>query len=208
MRLGIFGGSFDPIHYGHLILAEQCREQAELDRILFVPTASSPLKTSGPFATDKQRIEMLHLAIAGHPSFTISGIEIERGGTSYTVDTLTQLTQQHPESELFLLIGEDSLRTFDQWRQPKAVCELAIPLVVRRPQADRSSEAVDLTILQPYLSDQRFEQTREQRIDSRLIDISSTEIRSRVASALSIRYLLPRPVQKFIETNQLYAAGD
>jgi len=97
MRIGIFGGSFDPIHTGHLILAEQCREQAALDQVLFIPSAQAPHKEAGAFGTDRQRTEMIDLAIGGHPSFLRSSIEIERGGVSYTVDTLEQLKQERPD---------------------------------------------------------------------------------------------------------------
>ena len=105
MRIGIFGGSFDPIHVGHLMLAEHCREQAELDQVLFIPCAQQPHKKDGAFGSNRQRTEMIDLAIGGHPSFLRSSIEIDRGGVSYTVETLEQLTKENPEDELFLMLG-------------------------------------------------------------------------------------------------------
>lgn len=206
MRLGFFGGTFDPIHYGHLMLAEQCREQAGLDRVLFVPASQSPLKSSGPQVADKHRLEMLSLAIAGHPNFEISTTEVDRGGQSFTVDTLQELKTEHPDSELFLLIGEDSLQTFDRWKEPKTICELAMPLICRRPDAGtkRDQEKVDLSLLQPFMDEQSLAKTRQAAIVSRLIEISGTDIRDRIAKDQSIRYLLPRSVEKYIETQRLY----
>ncbi len=206
MRLGIFGGSFDPIHYGHLILAEQCREQAQLDTILFIPAATSPLKERGPTANDKQRIEMLGLALAGHTEFEISTVEIERGGTSYTVDTLRQISANYSDVELFLLMGEDSLDSFFRWKDPQQICQLSTPLVVRRPgtQNGSANEQADLSGLEKFMDDQSFHAAREMAIRSRMIDISSTDIRERTGDQKSIRYLLPRAVEKYIQTNQLY----
>ena len=129
MRIGVFGGSFDPIHLGHLILAEQCREQAELDEVWFVPCSLGPHKTDGSHATDRQRIEMIDLALGGHLPFVLSKIEIERGGTSYTVDTLEEIRRSKPDDELFLLMGDDSMANFETWREPAKICQLATPLV-------------------------------------------------------------------------------
>ena len=203
MKIGIFGGSFDPVHYGHLILAEQCREQADLDRVLFVPATVSPLKTNGPTAADKHRMAMLSLAIAGHANFEISTAEIDRGGTSYTVDTLNMFQSEYPDDELFLMMGQDSLETFDQWKSPDEILSLASLLVVRRPGS--ATETLCLDILKPLANEKTLEATRNNTIESRLIDISSTEIRHRNKNGRSIRYLLPRSVEKYIETNKLYS---
>ena len=205
MRIGVFGGSFDPIHYGHLLLAEQCREQAQLDKILFIPAAVSPLKESGPVASDRQRIEMVSLAIAGHSSFEISTIEIDRGETSFTVDTLAELkSSEYADDQLFLLIGQDSLATFDRWKEPQKICDLAMLLVVARP--NRGNEAVDLKALEPFATDEQLDQIQSFAFQSRLIDISSTDIRQRVAAGRSIRFLTPRSVEKYMETAKLYQA--
>src|SRR5262245_31066193 len=109
MRLGLFGGTFDPIHLGHLLLAEQCREQCKLDAVWFLPSANPPHKVGASITPAQQRVEMLQMAIAGHPEFAVSKLELERGGTTYTVDTLEQLRNEDAERELFFLIGADSL---------------------------------------------------------------------------------------------------
>ena len=132
MRIGVFGGSFDPVHLGHLLLAECCWRQAALDRVLFVPAAQQPHKPQAPRGGDADRVAMLRLAIAGRPEFDVSTIEIDRGGVSYTVDTLRALRAAEPDAELFFLMGADSLADLPQWREPAAICELATPLVVRR----------------------------------------------------------------------------
>ena len=202
MRIGIFGGSFDPVHQGHLILAENCREQAALDLVLFIPCAIGPHKTNGATSTDRQRCEMIELAIAGHESFRLSKLEMERGGISYTVDTLVELKQQYADDELFLLIGDDSLESFDSWHEPKKICELAIPIVANRP----GSGEVDLSVLEKYVSADRYQQIAKVTVDSPMIEISSSDIRSRVAGEKSIRYLMPRGVERYIESQSVYAA--
>jgi nicotinate-nucleotide adenylyltransferase len=201
-----------------LILAEHCREQVQLDRVLFVPAAISPLKVKGPVASAKHRLQMLQLATSGRECFDIYQNELQRTGPSFTVDTLQEIKLQHPEAELFLLIGQDSLQTFGQWKQPETICNLATPLVVRRPMFDspsaetqvlgtRSGDSLsfaDLSSLRPFADTATFERARQFAIRSRWIDISSTEIRERVARGMSIRYLVPRAVEKYIETNSLY----
>ena len=200
MRLGIFGGSFDPIHQGHLILAENCREQAGLDRILFIPAAQSPLKQNGPHASDSERLEMLRLAIAGHEAFAIEELEIARGGTSYTADTLEHLARQYPQDELFLLLGADAAADLPRWHEPARILELALPLFVQRP----GSPPLDLAALASLISPERLERVRQTRIAMPQIEISSSDIRRRIAAGHSIRYLTPRAVEKFIETAGLY----
>ena len=200
MRLGIFGGSFDPIHFGHLILAEHCREQAQLDQLWFMPSAMAPHKRDGPTLTDRQRVELIELAIAGNAAFCCSDIELKRGGVSYTVDTLSSVRDSNPGDELFLLMGADSLYQFDTWREPARILELAIPLVVNRPYSD----VVDLEVFAKHVDSNRLSQFKQYNVTSPLIDISSSEIRSRVAANQTIRYLLPRAVEKYIESQKLY----
>lgn len=200
MRIGIFGGSFDPIHFGHLILAEQCREQAQLDQVWFVPCSLGPHKQDGTYSTDRQRVEMIELAISGHDPFVLSRIELERGGTSYTVETLEQIRATNPEDELFLLMGDDSLDQFSTWRQPDTICELATPLVVNRP----GSGEVDLSLLQPYVDESRFQSFLKHTISSPRIEVSSSKLREFVSAGTSIRYLTPRAVEKYIETQKIY----
>lgn len=200
MRIGIFGGSFDPVHIGHLILAEHCRESANLDEVWFIPSATAPHKTEGATASDRQRMEMLEFALAGHSSFLISDVELKRGGVSYTVDTLAQIAEEQPDDELFLMIGGDSLQNFDTWRSPEKICRLATPLVVARPNSD----PVNLDKLSPYVDEERMDEIKRYALESRLIDISSTEIRARANAGRSIRYLTPRAVEKYIESKSLY----
>jgi nicotinate-nucleotide adenylyltransferase len=204
MRIGIFGGTFDPVHLGHLILAEHCREQALLDQIWFVPCARQPLKDRAITTTDRQRSEMIEMAIAGCDPFHLSKLELERGGVSYTVDTLEQIISLQPAVQLFLLMGRDSLQTFEKWKSPERVCELSIPLIANRP----GSDVVDLSPLRPYASDARFREFESYSIRSPLIEISSTDLRGRIANRQSIRYLVPRAVEKYIETHQLYSPLD
>lgn len=200
MRIGIFGGSFDPIHLGHLILAERCRESAKLDQVWFMPCALSPHKQDGAHGTDRQRTEMIDLALGGHEAFVLSKLELERGGVSYTVETLHEIHQSHPDDELFLLMGDDSLESFSTWKEPRRICELACPIVVNRP----GSGNVDLSAFQEYVGGDRFSKIESLNMKSPLIDISSTEIRNRVLGDQSIRYLTPRPVEKYIETQKVY----
>lgn len=200
MRIGIFGGSFDPIHLGHLILAEHCREQARLDEVLFVPSNMAPHKVNGAFGTDRQRVETIDLALSGHPQFRRSSIEIDRGGVSFTVNTLQQLQAERPDDDLFLMIGADSLDQFHTWREPKTILSLASPLVVNRPGA----APIDFQKFKPFASAEQLAEFETLAIESPLIDISSTEIRRRVGEEKSIRYLVPRSIEKYIETQKMY----
>src|SRR5262249_26055681 len=133
MRIGVFGGTFDPVHLGHLILAEQCREQGRLDLVLFVPAARPPNKLDRALTPFAQRVEMLALAVAGNPAFRIDELEKDRAGPSYTVDSLTELHGRYPDAELFLLVGADTLNDLPDWYRPARIAELAGFLVTARP---------------------------------------------------------------------------
>src|SRR4051794_17757645 len=133
MRLGVFGGTFNPIHLGHLIMAEQCREQGRLDQGLFIPAARPPHKQDQELTSYAQRVEMLALAISGQPAFRVDELEKDRPGPSFTVDTLAQLQERHGKAELFLILGSDTLHDLPQWYQPVRILELAGLLVVPRP---------------------------------------------------------------------------
>ncbi len=132
MRLGIFGGTFDPVHYGHLLLAESCREQLGLDQVWFLPAAVPPHKQERTLAPASARAEMLELAIGGHPAFAVCRHEIDRGGVNYTADTLSLIKAEDPTRELFFLMGADSLRDLPGWKNPARICELALPVMVCR----------------------------------------------------------------------------
>jgi nicotinate-nucleotide adenylyltransferase len=200
MRLGVFGGSFDPVHYGHLLLAETCREQAKLDQVWFTPAAVPPHKQSREMTAAKIRVEMLQLAVGGTEYFRVSTLEIDRGGVSYTVDTLTEMKHQLVDAELFLLMGADSLNDFPTWRDPQSVCELAVPLVVRRA----GSPPPDLNVLAKIVDAQRLEQIRNHQVEMPVIDLSSTDIRNRIREGRSIRFRTPRAVEKYIQTHNIY----
>jgi nicotinate-nucleotide adenylyltransferase len=200
MRLGLFGGSFDPVHLGHLLLAETCREVGRLDQVWFVPAAISPHKQGQPTAPARDRLQMLRLAIGGHPAFEVCDLEIARGGVSYTVDTLEIVRQQHPQAELFFLMGADALADFPNWRQPARICQLAIPMVVHRPQ----SPPPDWSPLAQWVSPDVLQQVRQAQVEMPLIDVSSRDIRQRVSQGRSIRFRTPRGVETYIETHRLY----
>jgi len=200
MRLGIFGGSFDPVHYGHLLLAEGCREQCPLDQVWFVPAAVSPHKTDARPAPAADRVAMLHLAIAGHEAFEIWTGEIDRGGVSYTVDTLRTIHQEDPSRELLLLLGADAVAELPTWREPEEICALAMPMVVRRTGA----ELPDLGVLAPLVTPERLAAIRQGQIDVVPLGTSSSELRRRAAAGRSLRYQTPRAVEKYIESHALY----
>lgn len=200
MRIGIFGGTFDPIHYGHLLLAESCREQCRLDEVWFVPAAIPPHKREQSLSTPAARAEMLRLAIGGNEAFRVSEIELLRDGVSYTVDTLTEVHRQQPEAELFLLVGADTLHDLPTWREPERVCALASPTAVCRPGSGEPSYAA----IAGLVSLERMAEIQSHRVDMAPIGISSRELRRRAAEGLSLRYQTPRAVEKYIETHGLY----
>lgn len=200
MRLGIFGGSFDPVHYGHLLLAECCREEQRLDEVWFLPAAAPPHKLGAVLAPPKARIEMLELAISGNEGFRVSAVEIDRGGVSYTVETLRTIATQQPQAELFLLMGADSLRDLPTWREPAEILSLAIPLVVRRA----GSQAPDFTPLANLVSATRLATMKASQVEMPLTELNSTDLRQRAADGRSLRYRTPRGVEKYIETQRLY----
>lgn len=200
MRLGIFGGTFDPVHYGHLLLAECAREQCALDAVWFVPAAISPHKQQRHPAAAEARSEMLRLAIGGQDTFSVYTGEIERGGVSYTVETLERLAAEDASREMFLIMGADSLADLPTWREPTRICELATPAVVSRA----GSPLPNFEVLQPLMSPERWELARRSAVEMPLIGLSATEIRRRVAAGKSIRYRTPRAVEMYITTRGLY----
>ena len=202
MRVGVFGGTFDPVHLAHLILAEQCRDQARLDQVLFVPAALPPHKQTKPLTSFAQRVEMLELAISGQSAFRVEELDKDRAGPSYTVDTLTQLRALRPTDEFYLILGSDSVRDLPIWREPRRILELAALLVFVRADHPPFSEHELRTALK--LEDEF--PLRYQIIDAPLITISSTDIRKRLAEGRSVRYMIPRAVEAYIADKGLYAA--
>jgi nicotinate-nucleotide adenylyltransferase len=200
MRLGLFGGSFNPVHYGHLLLAECCREALHLDEVWLIPAAVPPHKQGRDIASGKQRLEMLELALAGHEQLRAAPLEIDRGGVSYTVQTLAEVHAAHPSAQLFLLMGADSLRDLPSWREPERICDLSLPAVVRRG----GSPPPDFSVLAPIISEERLAMVRAAQVQMPLIELSSTDLRQRVAAGKSLRFRTPRAVEKYIETHGLY----
>lgn len=200
MRVGVFGGTFDPIHLAHLILAEQCREQAALHQVLFVPAAMPPHKQQQPLTPFAQRVEMLTLAISGHAPFQIDEIEKDRPGPSFTVDTLSELQAKRPADELFFIIGSDSLNELATWYQPKRILELAGLLVVARPDWPMMSGS---ELARTLALGDNFP-LRYQIVNMPLMSLSSRDIRRRIAEGLSVRYMIPRAVQAYVQDKDLY----
>jgi len=196
MRIGFFGGTFDPVHHGHLLLARDALEHARLDRIEFVPAAQAPLKKEGrPRASPKQRLSMLELAIEGQPDFTIATVEIDRGGVSYTVNTLESLRADHPGDELFWIIGGDQAAQLGNWQRIDRICEIATFLCLQRPGYEPR---------QP----QGLPEHTYQWISARQIDLSSTEIRQRAIRGLPLDFFLPKAVAQYIDTQSLYRSEE
>jgi nicotinate-nucleotide adenylyltransferase len=189
VRIGLLGGSFDPPHNGHLLAAGDAFDELELDRVVFIPAAAQPLKEQGVAAEPQHRLAMVRLLVAGDVRFVVDAVEIDRGGLSYTVDTLSTLAAREPAADCFLLIGADVLPTFSKWREPERIAELATLVVLRR-----TGEAVDLSQVPGGA----------RMLATRRIDISSTEIRRRVREGKSIRGFLPDSVAAYIATERLY----
>ncbi len=204
MRIGILGGSFDPVHFGHLLLAECCREECRLDEVWFLPTAVSPHKQDCQPASATARLEMLELATAGNDAFRVSTLETDRGGVSYTVDSLESISNQHPQAKLFFLMGSDSLQDMPRWREPEKICQLALPVVVSRYETPSPS----WDQLAPLLPKNRLAEARAHQVDMPRIELSSSEIRRRVVAGRSIRYWTPRAIEKYIEAHHLYQQGE
>jgi nicotinate-nucleotide adenylyltransferase len=200
MRVGVFGGTFDPVHFGHLILAEQCREQGRLDEVWFVPAPRPPHKDEDSLTRFEQRAEMLALALAGNPAFRALDIEKGRAGPSYTADTLAELQRRHPQDELFLIVGSDTLKDLPTWHEPQRVLRCAGLLVTARP-GNPVLPAEDLRARIPLPADVPL---RLEVVQTPLVDISSRDLRRRAAQGRSLRYLLPRGVECYIHDKGLY----
>lgn len=199
-RIGIFGGTFDPIHLGHLLMAEYVREALELTRVHFVLAHLAPHKLDRPATDEKMRLEMLKLAIAGNSSFVADDRELRRGGTSYTVDTLTELAAELPQAELVFLMGADSLAELHTWREPARICELAFVAVIARG----GQAPPDLRQLEAYLPLEHRNDLARHLVPMPQLEISSTEIRSRIKTGKSVRYQLHPAVEAYIATQSLY----
>jgi len=181
-RIGLYGGTFDPIHHGHLILAREARERLGLAKLIFVPARIAPHKRA-PFASAEMRLSMLQAAVAGEKGLEVDDCELRRAPPSYTIDTAENVQRREPDAEIYYLIGEDNLAGLGNWRQ-----------------LDRLQKIVRFVVLDRTGAEARHGYP----IIARKIDISATDIRKRVASGQSIRYLVPESVEEIIRRNNLY----
>ena len=201
MRLGIFGGTFDPVHFGHLALAEECLAAANLDELWLVPAASPPHKGGKKLSRFDQRKEMLELAIAGNEKFKVEPMEADRPGPSFTIDTLEEIQKRKPNDELFLIIGGDSALEFSTWKDPAKIASLATIIVRIRPGFSMPTEQEFISRL-----------GKELGVPPKVIfvsgppylDVSSSLLKERVSNNKSVRYLLPRAVEVYIQQKKLY----
>ena len=190
-RLGILGGTFDPIHIGHVLLARFVQERLQLDKVLFVPAADPPHKDAQPpLAPAEDRWAMVELALAGCPGFEGSRIELERPGKSYTVDTLAQLRATCSEVHLYLIIGADNVAQLSTWHQPQGILDQCTVVAGSRITGEIQAD--------PALKAQVVQ------LDTPMIQLSSTQIRQRLEQGLSIRYMVPEPVEAYINEKGLY----
>ena len=205
-RIGLFGGSFDPPHLGHLILAEQCRVQANLDQILFIPTYQAPHKKNAGNSThhceSHHRVKMLQLVVKENPNFELHLCEIRRQGTSYTFETITELLKEYPREDfrLFFLIGADSLADLHHWYKIEEILEqIDFVTVNREPYREELLQKSVASFSQKYQ-----QQLLKNRIVIPTIGISSTQLRTHIGQKKSIRYLIPEMVEHYIKEHQLY----
>lgn len=202
-RIGVFGGSYDPVHMGHLIMAENFRESLQLDQVVFLPAHVSPFKTGQTPTEDKHRLAMLRLAIGGNPYFSVDDRELHRGGVSYTFDTMQSLVRETNDTEFFLLIGADSLVDFDRWHRPQELLALVRLVVVERG----GYEAVSWDALRRVATDEQFANIQKTKIQAPRIEIASREIRQRVRDGRTIRYLVPSSVEAYIREHRLWTSN-
>jgi len=198
MKLGILGGTFDPVHYGHLLVAETCREVLSLDHIKFIPARISPLKTDRQPTDGHARADMIQLAIAGYPEFSVDRRELRRTGVSYTVDTLRELASDAETTELYFLMGADSLQDLMSWKDPEEIAKLATLVVCNRPGVSLPSPEQILAWTTPTIA------SRVQSVTIPGTDVSASDLRDRIRSGRSIRFQTPRSVESFLRQHRLY----
>lgn len=197
-KIGIMGGTFNPIHLGHLILAEQAYEQVGLDQVMFMPSKNPPHKPKPEEISEQQRVDMISLAIKGNPHFTISTMELDREGMTYTADTLMLLTKEQQDTKYFFIIGADSLFYIHKWKEPQVIFQLCTIIASGRDHVEREKMQQHASWLkEEYNADIIL-------INMPTIEVSSASIRDKVALKQSIRYYLPDPVHDYIIANHLY----
>ena len=193
MRLGLMGGTFDPIHLGHLLAAEEALARCQLDEVLFVPAGRPWMKDGGGVSPAHHRMNMTTLAVAYNPRFSVSSIEVDREGPTYTVDTLEELRDEDCSRELFLIVGADSVAQMDRWKQPEKIRELCTIVAVPRPGYDPVAA-----------SNEPEGSSRVIYLDVPLAAISATEVRERVSKGLPVRGCVPEAVEEYIQRHGLY----
>ncbi len=201
-RIGIMGGTFNPIHYGHLLLAETAYHQFEMDEILIMPTKNTYYKRMNQLVSEEDRVNMVSVAISDNPHFVLSREEVDRDGTTYTVDTLRKLTQTMPDAEFYFIMGADSLYHMETWKDVEDILSMAVIVVAGRGM-DGSGSSLNSQI--EYMEN-KYE-CEVYRLFSPVMEISSNDIRRRVAEGESIRYLLPDSVAEYIREHGLYRKG-
>lgn len=201
VKLGVMGGTFDPVHNGHLALAETASRQLGLREVLWVPAGTPWRKADRIIAAAEHRVEMVRLAILGAPAFRLSTMEVERSGPSYTVDTLLELQRERPGEEFALIVGQDALEDLPNWKEPGRLLELALLAVAQRGVGGRHSEEA-LETLVVGLSQ------RVVWLEMEPVDVNATELRGRAAAGQSLEELVPGAVAAYIRENRLYGPGD
>lgn len=191
MDIGLFGGSFNPPHIAHLIVAECVRDQFGLNEVWWIPNATPPHKPEANLVAVRHRLEMTRRAVAPHADFEVCEIEVQREGVSYTVETVRALQEQYPDTDFALIIGSDSLDSFGEWHRPDEIAERVPLIVYKRPGA---IEAV---------AEPRFA-NHVRYVAAPVMEVSGTEVRARCRAGRSIRYLVPDPVRSYVETHDLY----
>lgn len=198
-QVGVLGGTFNPIHHGHLIAAREAMAALALDRLLIMPNARSPLRRGGKLAPADDRLEMVRLAVEGEPGLEACDVETSRQGTSYLVESLRELRDRYPAADLHFLMGVDSLSSFERWREAERITKLARVCVMPRDSADGRKELAALEARCPALKGCLNLLSEGPRID-----ISATDIRNRIRSGRSIRYLVPDTVAAHIQERGMY----
>ncbi len=200
MRVGVLGGTFDPVHLAHLIIGEEARIQLELERVLFMPAGQPWLKAGQALSPAADRLRMVELAVEGNPHFQVCCREVNRDGPTYTVDTLEELHQElGADAEMFFIIGQDALDQFHRWKEPERLLKLCRLAVARRPGHDSFDKAAWHGRF-PDIGEPAF-------FAAPLMDISGTDIRRRAAAGSALRYLVPDAVAEYIRKRRLYQAG-
>lgn len=202
MRIGLFGGTFDPPHHGHLLAASDAFEALALDRLVWIPAAQQPLKQGTETASATDRLAMVRLAVGEDPRFTVDSIEIERAGLSYTVDTVEAFTGRYPGDELVLLLGEDVLATFAKWREPRRIVSLArVAIMHRAVNGGAVEKAAVVGAIRAVTGD---DLPAPVVLDTRRVDLSSTEIRERARGGRSLHGYVPDAVARYVREHALY----